>query len=261
MEATKDDCMMTLIREDALRWMQAMQGTPFGAVITDPPYASGGSTMTAKQQSTAKKYTSVKKNNPLPDFEGDAMDQRSWMNWITEVLREARRLCIPGAPLCAFVDWRQLPALTDAVQRAGWCWRGVAVWDKVNSRPQRGRFRQQAEFVTWASNGAMPPDRGVAVLPGVLTHAQIMTAHRSHQTEKPLELMRQIVRITEPGKVIFDPFMGSGTTLLAAAMEGYDSIGVELSKVIYEIAVGRIIASGVTPQLLSGEGGEACGAC
>ena len=60
---------------------------------------------------------------------------------MSEWLREARTHCIPGAPLCVFSDWRQLPALTDAIQWAGWTWRGVAVWDKVISRPQKGRFR------------------------------------------------------------------------------------------------------------------------
>ena len=41
------------------------------------------------------------------------------------------------------IDWRQLPAASDALQWAGWIWRGTAVWDKGNSRPQKGRFRQQ----------------------------------------------------------------------------------------------------------------------
>lgn len=178
----------------------------------------------------------------MPDFLGDQMDQRSWTMWMTDVLIEARRLSAPGAPLCMFSDWRQLPSLTDAIQRAGWCWRGVAVWDKVNSRPQRGRFRQQAEFVAWASNGAMPLDRNASVLPGVLTYVSQTAAKRYHQTEKPVELMRQIVKITEPGGTIFDPFMGSGTTLLAAAIEGYDSVGCELSDEIFRIASERLAA-------------------
>ena len=42
------------------------------------------------------------------------------------------------------------------LQWAGWIWRGTAVWDKGNSRPQKGRFRQQAEYIVWGSNGDMP---------------------------------------------------------------------------------------------------------
>ena len=195
--------------------------------FTDPPYSSGGSTLNDKQQGTAKKYTSTKANCAIPDFAGDSLDQRSWARWISEVFRLAKAASKPGAVLCAFTDWRQLPSLTDAVQWAGWHWRGILPWDKRNSRPQLGRFRQQAEFVVWASNGKLPTDRPVPVLPGAFSIAPPTQGRRHHQTEKPLELMRQIVRICTPGGVVLDPFCGSGTTLCAALLEGYKAVGIE----------------------------------
>ena len=52
----------------------------------------------------------------------------------------------------------------------------------------------------------------------------------THPTVKPVALMRQLVRlITPPGGTVLDPFIGSGTTALAAAIEGFDSIGCEMS--------------------------------
>lgn len=232
-------CSIELINGDALSTIPKLTG-PFGAVITDPPYSSGATTLAGKQQSTAHKYTNTKNECPLPSFEGDSLDQRSWARWMAEWLCDARLLCSPGAPLCVFTDWRQLPTLTDAIQWAGWHWRGVVVWDKINSRPQRGRFRQQAEFIAFASNGQMPVDRNAPVLPGVLSYAQPQTSKRLHQTQKPIDLMRQIVRIAEPGGVIFDPFAGSGSTLLASALEGYDSVGCEMSRAIYATACVRL---------------------
>jgi site-specific DNA-methyltransferase (adenine-specific) len=145
---------------------------------------------------------------------------------MAQVLEDCRRVCKPGAVLVMFTDWRQAPALTDAIQWAGWIWRGTAVWDKVSSRPQKGRFRQQAEFILWGSNGPLSIDRPVPVLPGVFSHR--MPVNRIHQTEKPLELMRELVRICVPGGRILDPFAGSGTTLEAALLEGYDAVGIEL---------------------------------
>ena len=182
--------------------------------------------MADRARSTAEKYTSIKKDNPIPSFEGDAKDQRSWTNWMAEWMDDCRSVCKPGAPIVVFIDWRQLPSLTDAMQWAGWIWRGIAVWDKINSRPQRGRFRQQAEFIAWGSNGNMPVTRNAPVLPGVIRCQ--MPQNKVHQTQKPLELMRQIVRITEPGGRILDPFAGSGTTILAAQEEGYSAIGLEV---------------------------------
>ena len=52
-------------------------------------------------------------------------------------------------------------------------------------------------------------------------------AGRRHQTEKPVELMRQLVRICLPGGMVCDPFCGSGTTIEAAVLEGYSAGGIE----------------------------------
>ena len=86
----------------------------------------------------------------------------------------------------------------------------------------------------------MPIDRPVPCLPGVFTYPNVSGKERCHQTQKPLELMRQIVRICVPGGCILDPFMGSATTLLAADLEGYDAIGFELNEAIFRSAQERI---------------------
>lgn len=211
----------------------------FDAVITDPPYASGN-TLAGKQVSTAKKYTSRNESCPFPDFAGDAMDTRAWSHMMRSILEAAREKSTPGAALAVFIDWRNLPTLTDAVQWAGWSLRGVAVWDKITSRPQRGRFRQQAEFLVWGSNGHMPIDRGVPCLPGVFRAVNVHGGERIHQTQKPLEIMREIVRITKPGGRILDPFAGSGSTLAAAKAEGYDAAGIEVHGDIVAAAAERL---------------------
>lgn len=207
-----------ILHGDALKLLGGFAPGAFDAVITDPPYASGGRTQAEKNKSTAKKYSSMGDHAP-PPFDGDAKDQRSWTRWAAEWLGDARKICKPGAPVCMFIDWRQLPAATDALQWAGWIWRGTAVWDKGNSRPQKGRFRQQAEYIVWGSNGDMPISRPVPCLPGVFKYGN--PQNRIHLTEKPLPLMRDVVKITEPGGHILDPFAGSGTTILAAVLEGY----------------------------------------
>lgn len=226
-----------LYQGDALAIMRRMESGVYDAIVTDPPYAAGVS-LSAKGASTAEKY--CKQSHPLSDFEGDAMDQRTWTLFMADVLREGRRLCKPGAVCVLFIDWRMLPSLTDAMQRAGWIWRGVAVWDKLTSRPQKGRFRQQAEFVVWGSTGRLPISRPVPVLPGVFRHANVQTAERIHQVQKPLELMREVVKICVPGGRVLDPFAGSGSTLLAAAMDGYAAVGIESSEAIARTAAGRL---------------------
>ncbi len=84
----------------------------------------------------------------------------------------------------------------------------------------------------------MPVTRDAPVIKGVLS--KITPQKRQHQTQKPLELMQEIVRICEPGGKILDPFAGSGTTVLAAMLEGYDAVGIELSNYYATLARERI---------------------
>jgi hypothetical protein len=63
----------------------------------------------------------------------------------------------------------------------------------------------------------------------------------NHPTVKPIDLMRWLVRlVTPPGGTICDPFAGSGTTGIAAALEGFDFIGIEREAEYVEIAKARI---------------------
>jgi len=216
-----------IIQGDALKVLEGFAPGTFDAVITDPPYASGGRTQAEKNKSTTAKYSSMGENAP-PPFEGDAKDQRSWTRWAAEWLHEARKLCKPGAPVCMFIDWRQPPPAPPAPPPGGGGVGGAAVWDKGNSRPQKGRFRQQAEYIVWGSNGDMPLSRPVPCLPGVFKYGN--PQNRIHLTEKPLQLMRDVVKIAEPGGHILDPFAGSGTTVLAAVLEGYTATGIEVTE-------------------------------
>ena len=73
---------------------------------------------------------------------------------------------------------------------------------------------------------------------------------RAHIGGKPMWLMRQIVcDYSRPGDLIADPFAGSGTTLLAAAIEGRRAIGAECDPNTYDLAVKRL-SKGYTPRLI-----------
>lgn len=76
-----------------------------------------------------------------------------------------------------------------------------------------------------------------------------------HPTMKPIALMRYLCRlVTPPGGVILDPFMGSGSSLLAAYREGFRSIGVELEAKYCDIAWKRLAAE--DPDVTEQTGGK-----
>lgn len=142
------------------------------------------------------------------------------------------------APFVVFIDRRQLPALADAVQAAGFIWRGVAVWDKTESvRPTLGRYRQQAEFMVWGSKGPMPLNPRVGDLPGVY-HYPIKQSDKFHVTGKMTPLIGDLIKIALSG-IILDPFAGSGTTIIAAEKAGHTCYAIELDPGYCEITIER----------------------
>ena len=226
---------------NCLPFLEALPTDSVDAVVTDPPYASGGLHMGVRQQSTTQKYFSNHKSpNRFNDFSGDQRDQRSHLRWSILWLTEFFRVMRQSAPICVFSDWRQLPTTTDALQAAGFTWRGIAVWDKTEGvRPAMGRFRAQCEYVVWGSKGEMPFKRDVGVLPGAIRQV-IKQSDRHHITGKPIEVMQHFNQICQPNGIILDPFAGSGSTLVAAKMDGYQYIGCELSEHYAEVAKERL---------------------
>lgn len=224
---------------EALDLLRSIPDASVDALVTDPPYSSGGATSSQRRQSPNKKYpSSGSRNAKLPTFFGDNRDQRSFALWCSLWLSECLRVCKPGAPAVLFSDWRQLPLLSDVFQSGGWVWRGVAVWAKPSARPQKGRFTAQCEYVVWGSNGPMPAGKDAPVLPGF--YLESAPRKRVHITQKPLPLMASLLRIVKPGGLVLDPFCGSGTTGVAAVQSGFRFLGLEMSREHAANSRGRI---------------------
>jgi len=64
--------------------------------------------------------------------------------------------------------------------------------------------------------------------------------HRVHPTQKPLALMRWCLSLVPDAETVLDPFAGSGTTLVAARLEGRKAIGIEISEKYCESAANRL---------------------
>jgi site-specific DNA-methyltransferase (adenine-specific) len=238
-----------IINADCFDYFDGLADDSFDAVITDPPYASGGLRAPARRVAPSKKYVMSNSKRVYPEFQNDGRDQRTHMLWSAEWMRRALCVTRPGGWLMVFTDWRQLPLVSDAVQVAGWTWRGIVVWDKTEGcRPSLGTFRNQQEYVVVATNGELGPEqnREVRDCPAGVYREHLRSAEKLHMTGKPVGLMRHLMRVLKPGSRILDPFAGSGTTAVAATLSGHDCVGVEVSAEYAEIARGRLC--GVAPE-------------
>lgn len=208
--------------------MPRLKAEIYDAVITDPPYASGGMSSASRKADPVKKYQNSGTRKHYPSFDNDTRDQRAHLLWMTEWMRESLILTKQGGWLMAFTDWRQLPLTSDAAQLAGWTWVGIVTWDKTSCcRPQKGLFRSQAEYVVIGIKGK----RGeiLPVYPEGVFRTYLSPQDKYHLTGKPVDLMEHLMTVLAPGASILDPFAGSGTTLLAARNKGHRATGIELS--------------------------------
>jgi len=222
-----------LYRGDCLAILPGIAG-PFDAVVTDPPYSSGGQSKGDRARSTGDKYLNSGAAK-YPDFLGDTKDQRSYLHWSALWMGLCLEKLADGGLMVVFSDWRQLPVTTDAMQAAGVTWRGIAVWDKTGgARPYKGGFRSQAEYIVWGSKGAL---KGERYSPGVF-RVNPQAGGKLHQVGKPLPLMEDIVAACGPR--ILDPFMGSATTGVAALAQGKRFVGIEASRHYFGVSAERL---------------------
>lgn len=215
------------------------------AVLTDPPYSSGGAFRGDRMLATSSKYQSSENRGIFAEFSGDNRDQRAFGYWSALWIGACRERTRAGGVCGLFTDWRQLPTTTDAIQAGGYVWRGVVPWDKTEAaRPQKGRYRNQCEYLVWGSNGPLA-DEGVCA-PGVFRYAA-NSEPKQHIAGKPTALLSDLLAIC--GRAVLDPFMGSGSTGVACVKTGRAFIGVEIDESHFDTACRRIEVAHREPRL------------
>lgn len=235
-----DEGGITIYHGDSL-WVLTELDTAVDALITDPPYSSGGNFRGDRMGSTVSKYVQTDTIMYRPEFSGDNRDQRSYLAWVSLWMAAVGSMATPGAMAAVFTDWRQLPTTTDAIQAGGWVWRGIGVWDKTEAaRPNLGGMSAQAEYIAWGTWGPQTPSLNPVCLPGVLRAPAPRGEAKWHIAEKHIDVMRWLVKLCRPEGTVLDPFMGSGSTLRAAKDMGRKAIGIEIDEANCEIAVRRL---------------------
>lgn len=201
-------------------------------VMTDPPYSSGGFQESGKAQSSVGTRKITLKGGRL---DGDNLTTRGYFGMLREVFKHLRA----ANDLFLFTDWRMWTTATDAVEYRGWRVRSMIVWDKMT--PGMGNpFPGQHELIVFGRR--QPRSRRGA---GNVIRAK-RTGNINHPTEKPVELLCEMLKITEPGLVV-DPFAGSGSTLIAARMLGRAAVGFEIQEEYAERAALRLSQTELLP--------------
>ncbi len=140
----------------------------------------------------------------------------------------------------ACLNWRSLVTFQKAACDCGWPIESLLVWDKKWIGPGGSvGLRPSYELVAlFADVGFAIDDRGV---PDIQAFPWSSQKPNGHPAEKPESLMQFCIEHgSQRGGVVCDPFMGSGTTGVAAVQTGRSFVGIEIDPTYFEIAVRRI---------------------
>jgi DNA modification methylase len=195
---------------------------PFAsAIISDPPYSSGGYQEAGKGSGSIGTTTGAR-------ITGDTYSTRGYLRLMRGICQGFR-----VAEVYLFTDWRMWPNTFDAIEDGGFRVRSMIVWNKGHGG-LGVKWRSQHELICWGARGNLDVGWGAG---------NVINCDRSgnvfHPTEKPVFVLGELVRAANRALVI-DPFMGSGTTGIAAVQQGRDFIGVEIEAEHFETACKRL---------------------
>jgi DNA modification methylase len=127
-----------------------------------------------------------------------------------------------------------------SLERQGFTIRAQIIWAKERLVIGRGDYHWQHEPCWYAvrQKGNWTGDRKQTTLWSISSRDQ--DAETVHGTQKPVECMRRpVLNNTSPGDLVYEPFLGSGTTLIAAETCGRRCLAVELSPTYADVAIRR----------------------
>ncbi len=136
------------------------------------------------------------------------------------------------------VNGYNLKELQVEAEKAGFIFQNLLVWVKNNSTPNKF-YMKRTEFILMLRKGRERYINDME-MSNVFTHLNII-GNKFHPTEKPIELMKDLIRqSTNENDIVLDPFMGSGSTCLAAKELNRQYVGFEINQKYYDIAEKRL---------------------
>ncbi len=220
-------------------WERLMGGELAHAVVTDPPYAVNYVGGRAAQE---ERIGAQRRGEEQPcDAYWDEMTPEQYRELLTKSLTLAYRHSDEKAPLYLWFASSQLRVVLPVLYETGWEDRNLLVWVKNN-----GAGALFAQYKHWYEpcfyafkKGKAPRWHGPTNERTVWEHDKPL-ANEFHPTMKPLDLIeRAICNATEPGQLVVDAFLGSGTAILAAERSGRRCYGFDLDARYCDIILSR----------------------
>lgn len=241
---------------DPESYARLMDGEKAQLIATDPPYNCP----------VAGHITSSGKHREFVTASGE-MTAEEFQAFLDVVFGAAAAVLRAGGLLAAFMDWRQVAKVFAAGERAGLELVNLVVWAKTQAA-MGSLWRSQHELLPVFKKPGAPHVNNVELgkhgrhrsnvwsYPGANTIGSEAREHlKDHPTPKPVAMLADaILDVTKLGDLVLDPFLGSGSTLMAAEQTGRRARGLELDPGYVDVILRRWMAAGGTEPLLAATG-------
>lgn len=212
-----------LFLADCLEVLAGLPDKSVDCIVTDPPYGVN--------------YKSLSHSLPQTTIANDGPEA---YNLLDKALAVAVHKLKLNSHVYIFTDWHAYEPMAEVVKRY-FNLKNVLVWVK-NNRTRgdlKGNYGYQHEMVLYAHKGGR-------YLNGkrdgnVMYFKKVYTKDMRHPTEKSVSMLEYLIgKSTNEGETILDPFMGSGSSCVAAKNLRRNYIGIELDEVWYKVARERL---------------------
>ncbi|MBP42747.1 MAG: hypothetical protein CL528_13315 [Aequorivita sp.] len=222
---------------DCLEYMKTISDNSIDLILTDPPYNIGDK----------NKRTKVGNNIISNEEAWGSWDQYSWEdyeNMMFELIKQSLRILRDGGSFYCFTAREYNGYFTKKAIDLGFNYNNTLAILKDNPLPHftKTNFRSCFELCFYVSKSKPKTFNFVSqkICKNVFNYL-IGRKETTHPTEKPLLFCENIIKISSnENNIIFDPFMGSGTTGVASLKLQRKFIGCEINKEYFEIAKKRI---------------------
>ena len=221
---------------DCLEGLKDIPDKSVDLIVTDPPYFLSMGHAGSKTNTTGKGSEQLTSNRTFNDL-------AICTPFYKQLFQEYARVLKEDGSFYFFTDWRgyayYFPLLNSLLPV-----RNMIVWDKKSGPGSFYSFAHELiVFGTYKSKTKAGVGSNVWRAAGFNSGAKSTNGEKVHPTQKPVELLaKDIEDSTEPGAVVLDTFMGSGTTAVACIRTGRNYIGFELDEQYHAIALERIAA-------------------
>ena len=233
---------VSLYNQDCVSVLNQLGESTVDLIVTDPPY-NLGNFMKERDTNLAKM-----RDNFFVSAGWDDMEFDDWKNSMDSFFKGAARVMKKGGSMIVFMAIIKVETIIELAANHGFYYKTTGIWHKTNPMPRNMNlhfvnsteawiyFTYKTRTGTFNNNGAILHD---FIETSVTPNGE--RKYGKHPTQKPETLMEHFITIlSNEDECVLDPFMGSGTTGVAAKRNNRNFIGIELNKEYFKMAEKRI---------------------